>query len=210
MRRRSSSAWPKQRGIENVLLLSGAKLMLIKQPLDVGLLDHLVLNINVPLILKSSFFLFFFFISSYNFLGSFWREGELGDNCFAGSCDTTWVTHPCFGRGGEAWWSCWSSPCLKRLHDFCMGSASFGTCVFQTSVWMSGFMYTFIYRSGRSGCLACLWCRQDGLDLNRFSPYPGKSWRTRKDHPAAEYGPQATGATVLHGNNTACLNASWS
>lgn len=34
--------------------------MLIKQPLDVGLLDHLVLNINVPLILKSSFFLFFF------------------------------------------------------------------------------------------------------------------------------------------------------
>lgn len=76
--------------------------MLIKQPLDVGLLDHLVLNINVPLILKSSFFLFFFFISSYNFLGSFWREGELGDNCFAGSCDTTWVTHPCFGRGGEA------------------------------------------------------------------------------------------------------------
>lgn len=90
-------ARPKQRGIESVLLLNGAKLMLMKQPLDVGLLDHLVLN--VPLILKSSFFFFNFF--PFNFLGPFWREGELGDNCFAGSCDSTQVTRPCFGHDRE-------------------------------------------------------------------------------------------------------------
>lgn len=51
--------------------------MLMKQPLDVGL------NIHVPLISKRCFFFSFLF----DFLGSFWREGEVEVIYFAGSCD---------------------------------------------------------------------------------------------------------------------------
>lgn len=50
--------------------------MLINQPVDVGLLDHLVLNINVPLILKSSFPPLCFHLTSQAPFGgkeNFWR-----------------------------------------------------------------------------------------------------------------------------------------